>query len=231
MKRHRLLIQTVGLPLITLAASAPWSFGQWSGGMNFRGPGAVAPGAGGFGRGNAGYAPFVGVYAPYMGGYNGGGYDPTVASVPSMAYFTYGRTSYTTESPSPLPAYDPRPAFSPLPPPMALTALLQVQVPPDAEVWLDGQKMRSTGAVRRFRSPPLNPAKGYLYEVRTRWQSDGKIVEDVRHTAIRAGATVFVDFLHHDVPAPASKGGTTPPKPPAAAPAATATPAAPKDTP
>jgi uncharacterized protein (TIGR03000 family) len=218
MKRHGYLILTAGLVLAIFAATASRSLGQRPMGMNFRGPGAGAPGAGGFAGGGGGYAPFVGVYAPFAGGYNTGGYDPTVASVPSMAYFTYGRTSYTTESPSPIPVYDPRPVFSPLPPPMPLTALLQVQVPPDAEVWLDGQKMRSTGAVRHFRSPPLNPAKGYVYEVRTRWQSDGKTVEDVRHTAIRAGATIFVDFLHHHVPAVPSADGAAPPKPPAAAP-------------
>jgi uncharacterized protein (TIGR03000 family) len=100
---------------------------------------------------------------------------------------------------------------------MPLTALLKVQVPLDAEVWLEGQKMRSTGSMRHFRSPPLNPTKEYGYEVRARWQYDGKPVDDVRHVAIHAGATVLVDFTHLDplVPRPSA-----PSPPPSAAPPA-----------
>ena len=37
-------------------------------------------------------------------------------------------------------------------------------------------KMRSSGALRHYRSPPLDPSKGYLYEVRARWVFDGKPV-------------------------------------------------------
>jgi uncharacterized protein (TIGR03000 family) len=194
MRRHGFPIVAACLALSILAMSPRRGCAQWPVGMGFRGPGVGTPGAGGFGMRGGGYTPFV--IAPYQGGYNQNGYGPNPASVPSAAYFTYGRTSYTTESPSPIPVYGPGPAYAPLPPPTPLTALLQVQTPPDAEVWLEGQKMRSTGVMRHFRSPPLNPAKGYVYEVRLRWQLDGKSVEDVRHVAIRAGATVFVDFTH-----------------------------------
>jgi uncharacterized protein (TIGR03000 family) len=192
--------------VILLTASVGACFGQWPNGMGFRGPaygtsGALPPGVigGGYGQ-RGGYVPYVGVYMPYAGGYyNGyGGYDPNVASVPSAAYFTYGNTSYTTESPSPIPVYSPRTPFAPMPPALPLTALLQVHVPADAEVWLEGQKMRSTCLRRHYRSPPLDPVKGYAYEVRARWQHDGKPIEDVRHVAIRAGATVLVDFTHVD---------------------------------
>jgi uncharacterized protein (TIGR03000 family) len=166
----------------------------------------------GFGYGG-GYSPFVGVFGPYQNG-NGGYQAAAIASVPSAAYFTYGNTSYTTESPSPLPVYPgPRVPYAPLPPPTLLTALLKVQVPLDAEVWLEGQKMRSTGALRHYRSPPLDPSKGYLYEVRARWVFDGKPVEEKRHVAIRAGAIVQVDFMHLDplVPRPSQPPET--PKP------------------
>jgi uncharacterized protein (TIGR03000 family) len=220
MIRHIFPIVTTGLTLALFASAPTRGHAQWPVGMNYRGPGAGGFGGGygqrgGYGQfGGGGINPYVGVYLPPQGGYGYGGYDPTVASVPSAAYFTYGRTSYTTESPSPIPVYDPRPAYAPMPPAMPLTALLQVQVPIDAEVWLEGQKMRSTGALRHFRSPPLNPAKGYVYEVRVRWPSDGKTVEDVRPTAIRAGATVYVDFTRHEVPVSKSKDGAAPkPKP------------------
>ncbi|HWG44762.1 MAG TPA: TIGR03000 domain-containing protein [Gemmataceae bacterium] len=200
MKQRWFPIVAMGLALGMLAMSARRGGAQWPVGMGFRGPGVGTPGAGGLGMRGGGYSPLV--IAPFQGGYNQNGYGPNAASIPSAAYFTYGNTSYTTESPSPIPVYSPRQAYAPLPPPTFLTALLQVQTPPDAEVWLEGQKMRSTGMMRHFRSPPLNPAKGYIYEVRLRWQFDGKPIEDVRHVAIRAGATVFVDFTHLAAPAP-----------------------------
>lgn len=197
----------IALILTVFAVFSPPSFGQWPLGVGFRGGnGTGNPIFSGYG----GYSPFVGVF-PYMGGMNSGGYDPRVAAVPSAAYFTYGRTSYTTESPSPIPVYSPQPAYVPLPPSLPLTALLQVQVPADAEVWLEGQKMRSTGLMRLYRSPPLDPAKGYVYEVHARWLIDGKPVEDVRRVAVRAGATLFVDFTHLDALAPHPLGSTKPP--------------------
>lgn len=209
--RHGFSIATAALVLTIFAAVPPGCFGQWPVGVGFRGGnGTGNPIFSSYG-GGGGYSPFVGVFAPYMGGYNYGGYDPRVASVPSAAYFTYGRTSYTTESPSPIPVYGPTPAYAPLPQALPLTALLQVQVPADAEVWLEGQKMRSTGLMRLYRSPPLDPAKGYVYEVHARWLIDGKPVEDVRRVAVRAGATLFVDFTHLDALAPHPLGSTKPP--------------------
>ena len=201
MRRHGLTV----LALVGLLLAAPHAWGQWPIGMRYQGPGGVVPGMGtnaGFGYGG-GASPFVGVLAPpYMGGYGYGGYggyDPNVAAVPSAAYFTYGRTSYTTESPSPLRVYGgARPPYGPMPAAMPLTALLKVQVPENAEIWLEGHKMRSVGAQRHYRSPPLDPAKDYVYEVRARWLVDGKAIEDVRHVAIRAGATLAVDFTHLD---------------------------------
>jgi uncharacterized protein (TIGR03000 family) len=219
MTRPRFSIGTAGLVLIVFAATTADSFGQWPQGMGFRGPGVGAgvpgvPGGGGAGA-YGGISPFLGVYMP-GGGYNNGGYGPNPASVPSAAYFTYGNISYTTESPSPIPVYGPRSPYGPLPPSLPLTALLKVQAPLDAEVWLEGHKMRSTGTLRHYRSPPLDPAKGYAYEVRARWRTDDKPIEDIRHVAIRAGATILVDFTHLDplVPRPSAPA---PPPPPTAA--------------
>lgn len=213
-----LRLGTAAVSFALLATIVPSSRGQFPIGMGFRGPGVPAAtpvmtpqGAGGAAYG--GYSPYVGVFA---GGYGNGGYNAAaIASVPSAAYFTYGNTSYTTESPSPLPVYGgPRLAYAPLPPSMPLTALLKVQVPLEAEVWLEGRQMRSGGRLRHYRSPPLDPAKGYVYEVRARWMFDGKPVEDVRHIAIRAGAISLVDFTHLDplVPRPSQPAET--PKPP-----------------
>lgn len=217
--RDRILVR-IAASILLLALSAPNLFGQAPIGMGFRGPspGMAVPGVtgspAGFGYGSGSF-PFPNLFMPFPGGYGYGGYNPNVNPVPSAAYFTYGNTSYTTESPSPLPVYVPRPPFVPLPPPLPMTALLKVHVPPDAEVWLDGQRMRSRGAMRHYRSPPLDPTRDYAYEVRTRWWIKDTPIEEVRHVAIRAGATAIVDFTHLDplVPRP-----TPPAPPPAAAP-------------
>jgi uncharacterized protein (TIGR03000 family) len=215
MMRRGLRLGTAVLAFALLATIVPGSRGQFPLGMGFRGPGVpVSPPVmtpqGTAGAAYGGYSPYVGVFAG--GGYGNGGYNAAaIASVPSAAYFTYGNTSYTTESPSPLPVYGgPRRAYAPLPPSMPLTALLKVQVPLEADVWLEGQKMRSGGRLRHYRSPPLDPAKGYIYEVRARWMFDDKPVEDVRHIAIRAGAIALVDFTHLDplVPRPSQPAET-----------------------
>lgn len=220
--RCELRLRAAGLALVVFAVIIPCSWAQHPIGMGFRGPAvppspaapqtAGAPGSGGASYG--GYSPYVGVFAPYQNAY-GGMSAAAIASVPSAAYLNLGTTSYTTESP--LPIYGgPRMPYAPLPPPTPLTALLKVQVPRDAEIWLEGRPMRSAGAVRHYRSPPLNPAKGYVYEVRARWTFDGKPVEDVRQVAIRAGAVVLVDFTHLDplIPRP-SLPKDTPKSPPA----------------
>jgi uncharacterized protein (TIGR03000 family) len=211
------------LTLLTLAAADVFSQPAAIGGIRGPAPVAVppirpaAPSGVGYGGGYSPYANiFPNVFLPSPGGYGYGGYDPIVASVPSAAYLTLGNTTYTTESPSPLPVYVPRPPFAALPPPLPLTALLKVQAPADAELWLDGHKMRSTGLMRHYRTPPLDPTKEYAYEIRARWRFNDKPVEDVRHVAIRAGATILVDFTHLDplVPRPSSP----PPPAPATAP-------------
>lgn len=220
MTRRHFFFGMAGLALLMSAFAAPVVLAQFPAALGLRGPGIgigapSGPGtAGPYGYG--GFSPYAGVILPYQGGYNYGGYDPNVASVPSAAYFTYGNTSYTTESPSPLPAYVPRPPFAALPPPLPLTALLQIQVPHDAEIWLDGQKMRSTGTRRHYRSPPLDPSKGYAYEVRARWRIEDKPVDDIRHIAIRAGATVLVDFTHLDPLVPRPSAPALPPPQPGA---------------
>lgn len=212
-----LRLSTAVLVLVVFAVEVPRSQGQAPIGMGFRGPGvpsAAAPpmGAGyGYSGATGGSGPFVGVLAPYQNGY-GNGSAAAIASVPSAAYLNFGHTSYTTESPLPL-YVSPRMPYAPLPPSTPLTALLKVHVPLDAEVWLEGQKMRSVGALRHYRSPPLDPARGYVYEVRARWLFDGKPVEDVRHVAIRAGAVVPLDFTRLDPLVPRHAPPAKTPKP------------------
>jgi uncharacterized protein (TIGR03000 family) len=73
------------------------------------------------------------------------------------------------------------------------TAQITVKVPPDAQVWFDGTLMTATGPVRNYQSPPL-PAGRYQYEVRARWNENGREVTQTQHIGVTPGALVEVDF-------------------------------------
>jgi uncharacterized protein (TIGR03000 family) len=74
-------------------------------------------------------------------------------------------------------------------------ARLQVRLPSDsAEVWVEGKKQSTPGAVRTFKSPPLKPGRGYKYTIRASWLRDGRKVTRSRTVVFRAGERVRVDF-------------------------------------
>lgn len=80
------------------------------------------------------------------------------------------------------------------PPPGRNCVTLLVQVPPDAEIWLDGVKTNQTGASRRFESPALQPGGVYTYDVRARWIEQGRAVEQSQVVLVHTGDQVRVNF-------------------------------------
>jgi uncharacterized protein (TIGR03000 family) len=78
------------------------------------------------------------------------------------------------------------------------SALITVQVPADAEIWFEGEKMSQTGTNRLFRSPPLEAGQNYSYEVKARWTANGQPVEQSRQVRVWPGAMVQVNFLGPD---------------------------------
>jgi uncharacterized protein (TIGR03000 family) len=126
----------------------------------------------GYGRGFYGYGA-SGVYAPVASGYSGsvvsGYYGPPAA--PSAT----GPTGFETD-------------------PADASARMRIEVPADAEVWIDGAKSVQTSRVRDFVSPPLDLGKSYSYEVRCRWTVDGRPIEQMRKVNIRANVWTAVDF-------------------------------------
>jgi uncharacterized protein (TIGR03000 family) len=82
------------------------------------------------------------------------------------------------------------------------TAHIAMRMPVSAEVWFDGEKKDSTGEFRVFRSPPLTPGHQYTYEVRARWNENGREVTQTQKVTVTAGGDVTIDF-----PAPDSAGG------------------------
>jgi uncharacterized protein (TIGR03000 family) len=69
-------------------------------------------------------------------------------------------------------------------------ARLRILVPEDAFVFVDRERMRATGEVRLFESPPLKQGLRYSYEISVIHEGQ----EVVRTVRFQAGRTVEVDF-------------------------------------
>ena len=72
------------------------------------------------------------------------------------------------------------------------SALLVLNVPEDARVYLEDQAMRSTGSVRRYTVPRLAPGVGHNYTVRVEVERNGTVLSETVKTPIRAGQQVEV---------------------------------------
>jgi uncharacterized protein (TIGR03000 family) len=78
--------------------------------------------------------------------------------------------------------------------PSSLPARLDVHLPDDAELWVDGVKTSQSGATRPFVSPDLPLGQQYFYELRATWRDQGGQVTQTRRVSFRAGDKVDVDF-------------------------------------
>jgi uncharacterized protein (TIGR03000 family) len=158
--------------------------------------------------GNGGFGP--GPYPPsyygyplddYSAGYYGGSRY--------REYYAYGRGFGVADMPGPVPGpiYPYGYRFPRLEPqmctmPMVMApvavdpgcALLDVSVPDNAEVWLEGAATKQTGVSRQFVSPPLKTGHDYHYEIKARWKQDGRDVEETREVNVHAGERLSVTF-------------------------------------
>ncbi len=150
----------------------------------------------GYGLGGWGWG---GLYRPYYGygGYGGyGGYASTGNNYYSGYYSPQVNTTVTVGSTQ---GQEPDNA-----------AHLQLIVPPDAQVWFDGDKTTQTGTMREYVSPALPAGKTFTYDVRVEYRApDGRMVDETRPIHVRANDWWTVDFTR---PAPkTSEAGTAPP--------------------
>lgn len=119
-------------------------------------------------------------------------------------YYSYGRGFGLANFPDSLPGHIPpaylqayRIGYSP---PIVVTApvlvpvpdgpdvaRIDVRVPTDAEVWIEGAATTQTGPERHFVSPPLLRGRRYAYQLRARWTEDGQPVEQTEDLVVRAG--------------------------------------------
>jgi uncharacterized protein (TIGR03000 family) len=76
---------------------------------------------------------------------------------------------------------------------------LQVMVPENATLWIEGQKVDATGPVRMFYSTPLKEGQTYTYHLKARWTDEnGKPVERTKEFDVHAGARMAVNFMQPD---------------------------------
>ena len=79
--------------------------------------------------------------------------------------------------------------------PAADAVKLNVLVPdPNAQVWVEGQLTSQSGRTRDYISPPVDPAKNYVYQVRSRWIDNGRTMDETKRIPVHAGETATVDF-------------------------------------
>jgi len=72
--------------------------------------------------------------------------------------------------------------------------VINLRVPADAEIWFNGDKTVQTGALRHFSSPPLSADKDGTYDIRCRWNDNGRQMERTRHLTVRAGDRLTLRF-------------------------------------
>ena len=143
------------------------------------------PGFYGFGIGIGYYPWYYDSYAPY----GAGDYGYAAAYPP---YGGDGGASLQTGAPPDDGGYPPPPQPPPVP---ENGVLIGVRVPPEAELWFEGQKTSQTGPFREFASPSLTPGEEFVYEVRARWNENGQQVERTRKVRVHAGDRMLVNFL------------------------------------
>lgn len=127
-------------------------------------------------------------WSPVSWGWNGFG-----------GYFGGGQLAYPTSN-DPLfqadtPAMSYREPMRASPAAPADRAVLALQVPADAKIWVQGEATKQDGAVRTFVSPPLEPGKTYTYAVKAQWTENGKPVEQSQNVTVRAGNRSQLLFL------------------------------------
>jgi len=156
-----------------------------------------------YGNGLSAYGPPVPTYKPIPGVFGGG--DSMFFPPPPDYRLGYYNFAY-------IPIHPPAPALTPAPLPIAVagaeelpsplevltkTAPLEVEVhmpAADAQLFIDGEAAKTTGAVRLFKSPPLNATDSHTYEVKAVWTTaEGKVSHTKKVTG-RAGEKVKVEF-------------------------------------
>jgi uncharacterized protein (TIGR03000 family) len=201
-----------------------YGYGRGFGGFGYGGYG-YGRGFGGFGYGGYGYGRgygyggygyrrgFYGGYYPYGYGFGVGygaagygygyglGYGTGFYGYETAPAYGYSgdASNLVGYSSSVVSDYYSPSAFAAISPASDLpdtAVVLDVRVPANAEIWVNGVKMHLTGASREFVSPPLTPSQVGTYDLRARWEEDGQQVQRTRRVTVRAGDRLSINFIN-----------------------------------
>jgi uncharacterized protein (TIGR03000 family) len=89
--------------------------------------------------------------------------------------------------------------------PAVRSAVLNVRVPVEAKIFVNGRQTTSTGNERRFVSNGLKPGYGYTYELRAELDRDGRTVTETKEVKLQAGQSANVSFSFSAEEAPQEK--------------------------
>jgi uncharacterized protein (TIGR03000 family) len=74
------------------------------------------------------------------------------------------------------------------------TVTLNLTVPADAKIWIEGTPTSLQGTRRQFVSPPIQPGDDYTYDFQVSWNQDGREVTNKRQITVHAGDVVNLTF-------------------------------------
>jgi uncharacterized protein (TIGR03000 family) len=75
-------------------------------------------------------------------------------------------------------------------------AMIEVHVPANAHILVDGIRTTQSGSSRIFVTPALAPGKTFSYEMRVQWTAaDGLVVDLTRTVHVKAGRETKVGFI------------------------------------
>ena len=73
-------------------------------------------------------------------------------------------------------------------------ATLNLTVPIDARVWIEGSLTSLGGWQRKFVSPPLQRGQNYTYDLQVNWDLGGREITHKRRITVHAGDVVDLTF-------------------------------------
>jgi uncharacterized protein (TIGR03000 family) len=154
------------------------------------------------------------LYAPYYGSY----------AYPIAPGYAYGPSTVIVNNAPPggmplgpgVQGAQPAPQQTPQRPPPDNAGHLQLFLPENAEVFIDGKKISQTGTTREIVTPTLSPNTRYTYKVSVRYtDAQGKAVNDTRDIHFQANDWFSIDFTRPAPPmAPPQQAPPQQPPPP-----------------
>jgi uncharacterized protein (TIGR03000 family) len=92
--------------------------------------------------------------------------------------------------------------------PLRNSALLNVKVPAEAKVFVNGRATTSTGEDREYISRDLQPGARYSYKVRAEFVRDGKEISEEKTVQLTAGQNSAISFTGEQQVQTATSGDT-----------------------